>query len=374
MPSEVPQEVFESLAQKILKSLESNDIHVLPLRRKFLVWKVREFGSSSRDIRSDKRETFYSALVKICTQVDQLREDDSEPKWLEATRSFGASREALEVFEDEVAKADEIVAETLQIPHKIGRTKEDDAADLRTDLNRTSQVVKNASFDDAITEEAKKVLKSTKKFFEKVTKIERLDEVVEVLAQPQGEFTKLKAEVTKLANREALVPTNPSITKEMSPQVFKLDLSVDYKPSSDGGFWFKENKDGSYELLECYVFLPDATTHILRLWARKKIKKRISFPRKKSKAFEFSITVDDVEYWVDRNATKLGDEKTFQHEGHDFTIGYQPDDDGWRTWWSTVDSTSSPEILTHQQWVEARALHGFKSTMRAVKEIMDMDF
>jgi len=374
----IPLEVLEALARKILASLESDDIRVLKLRRKFLVWKLRDFRGSFRNVKTDEIEVLYSALVTISTQLDRLREGCDDPEWLETLRAFFASRDALKVIEVELKTADDIIAEALKLAQKIGRTRgdvdSDFESDLRTDLTRTSKVLDKVVFDDAITEEAKEALKSAKACFAKATKLGKTEQVAKMLAKPDGEFAKLKSQVFNLASRETSTPANPAITTDMLPRVFMLDLSVDYKPIPSGGFWFKNNEDGSSEMTKCFVFLPGSTTHVVKTWVKQKPSKRFSWPRNSTSAFDFKVTVDGVEYWTNQNATKLEDASAFQHEDHAYEVEYYTMAKAEQTWLTTVDGVSCPELLTHQQWLDARSVHSFKTTMRAMEEIMNLDF
>mmetsp|Transcript_10063 Transcript_10063/g.17686 ORF Transcript_10063/g.17686 Transcript_10063/m.17686 type:complete len:404 (+) Transcript_10063:56-1267(+) len=402
MAGGTPQEVLEPLVKKILNSVESDNIRTLKVRRKFLVWKLRDARGSFGILDTDGSDSLYSALVKISTHVDKLREGEQHQKWVEALLSFFASRDSLIVIEAEVKKVDDILATAFKSSRKVGRSgyaASDFESDLRTDLNYTAEVVEKTSVRDLITEEAKEVLKHAQVTFKRAKEKEKMSDVVKMLNEQGGEFEELKKEITKLATRKLAAPVDPAfsqilvpqrpqldlklsgdvspgtsehvnslarkgITKNMSPRVFRLDLSTDYKPVATGGFYFKRNQDFSQEITQCYVFLPNTATQVLKTWIARKIKCSWNFL-----VTDFMVTVDGVEYWVGKNVTKSKGCKTFHHKGHKYTVRYSRD-----TWSYLVDDNSLPEVLSHQEWVDAKNLHSFKRTMRAVDDIINMDF
>jgi len=375
MVAVIPLEVLESLAQKILVSLESEDIHVLPLRRKFLIWKVRDFNKSFGSIKKENRDLLYAALVKVSTEVDGLRENGDDPEWLKATRSFVASRAALEVFQDELRAADAVLARSYKMPFRIGRRKDDFASDfvsdLRTDVNRASKIMAGTSFDDAITKKSRDILKKAKLFFEKAEKAGKISNVVKLLAEPHGEFHDLQKTVKENSERET--SSERSISFDFTtPQVFQLDLSIDYVPTGSGGYWFKSNEDGTSSLQECFVFLPSATTHVLNMWVDKKLKKRFSWQKNTTGAFDFKVTINGIERWVKRNTTKSSDSKSFKHEGHSYEVSYSSYGVGGSTWSTIVDGNDDRTVLSHQQWVDAKKTHDFQAMIENAENEVDL--
>mmetsp|Transcript_9031 Transcript_9031/g.16679 ORF Transcript_9031/g.16679 Transcript_9031/m.16679 type:complete len:381 (+) Transcript_9031:128-1270(+) len=379
MAGAVPREVLTALVGKLENSLQSADIRTLKLRRKFLLWKMRDFRGSIGVLSDGEKETLYSALVKISTQVDKLREGKEDPKWLDTLYTFFASRDAVSVFEDEIKKADDVVTKALKLQKKIGQAKGDAVADhesdLRTDLVQTNKELNMASFDDTITSEARKALQNAKVVFGKAIKNKNMNEVATMLSERHGEFAKLKEQVKKLAIRDTTAPDNPALTKDTTPRVFMLDLSLDYSPIPTGGFWFNKNKDGSHEMLECYVFLPGCTTQVEKRWVKYHPKKRFSLTSRKQKtAMDFKVTVDDKVYWEEKDYTKSSDSKSFRHDGHDYTVGYRPKDSiGGQVWSTTIDGGSYEGVLSHQQWADARNLHSYNMTMASIMEAMKDD-
>mmetsp|Transcript_11337 Transcript_11337/g.20968 ORF Transcript_11337/g.20968 Transcript_11337/m.20968 type:complete len:370 (+) Transcript_11337:123-1232(+) len=366
MAGAVPREALAALMGKVLRSLESEQIRTLRNTRKALGWKMRDVHGSLDALSDDGKEALYCALVKVCTDLDNLREGTSgEPKWTEALTSFFYSRNALETFDVEIKRIDDIVAGTRNSKKKVASKKcyavSDFESDLQSDFRRTLKAVQKTLFDDMMTQEVKSVLRSTKSFFARAEALEKTEDLIKVLSEPFGEFAKLQMQVEKIASRATPAPINPAI-EVTSPQVFTLNLSLDYGPLSDGAFEFEKNKDGSFEKLQCFVFVPDLATHVLKTWFKHKQKKRISFPWKNNRTFQLKFTVDNKMCWTEENVTKLEGSKTFQHKGHTFTIKYRTTEDGRRTWSTTiVDGNSYPKTLSHQQWAEVRALHSHKT-------------
>mmetsp|Transcript_1219 Transcript_1219/g.1936 ORF Transcript_1219/g.1936 Transcript_1219/m.1936 type:complete len:376 (-) Transcript_1219:100-1227(-) len=374
MAAVVQVEVLESITQKILVSLGSDEIQVLPLRRKFLTWKMRDFSKSFGSIKKENRGLFYEALVKISTELDGLREDNGDPEWLEATRSFVASRAALEVFQDEMKVADAVVSKAFKIP-RIGRRRDNYASDLvsdlRTDLNRTSKVMAGSEFDDAISKASYTTIQTTKEFLKEANEAGKIKDVAKLLAEPFGKFAQLKKHVEKLSKRETLQESDKiDIGKT---EVYQLDLSIHYEETMKGGHWFNSSEDGTSELRQCFVFFPGATAHVLKIEHTRSVRKRFSWQKPTPDASDIKVTVEGIEYWVKRNTTDLSDAKTFTHMGHKYEVAYSPDEDGVQTWTTVVDGQRGRTLLTHQQWIDAKHRYDLQVMLENAKNRVDLN-